>query len=115
MKPSTPLPWECPGLDAYEYVICASPKGKRRTIAHVYRHTDLGIKREENAAYIVAACNAYPELVAALRRSNAALKALHDLAAKRPMMETHLVTEAQTCGGAIVEAIDLLAKLGEGA
>ena len=67
MKPSTPLPWECPGLDADEYVICASPKGKRRTIAHVYRHTDLGIKREDNAAYIVHACNAYPELVAALR------------------------------------------------
>ena len=67
MKPATPLPWECPGTDGEDYVICASPKGKRRTIAHVYRHSDLGIKREENAAYIVHAANSYPELVAALR------------------------------------------------
>ena len=73
-KPATPLPWESPGWDGDARIICASPKGKRRTLAHVYDQTDIGISADANAAYIVAACNAYPELVAENARLREALE-----------------------------------------
>jgi hypothetical protein len=51
-----PGPWESPGTDGGEYVICAKVKGKRRTVAHVYS--------EANARLIAAA----PELLEALNQ-----------------------------------------------
>lgn len=60
------LPWICPGTNGGEYVICTDGnKGKRRTIAHVYD--------ADAAAYIVAACNAYPALVALAHKAYASV------------------------------------------
>jgi alpha-L-arabinofuranosidase len=65
----TPVPWECPGSDGGEFVICHTDStGKRRTLAHVYSKQD--------AAFIVTAVNAYDSdqakiaaLVQALKRA----------------------------------------------
>lgn len=46
------VPYECPGSDGGEFVICHKDKsGKRRTLAHVYDAA--------TAAFIVTACNSY--------------------------------------------------------
>jgi hypothetical protein len=51
----TPGPWEMPGLDGDEYVICTDKaKGKRRTVAHAYS--------DANARLIAAA----PDMLSAL-------------------------------------------------
>ena len=65
-KPATPLPWETPGWDGDARIICASPKGKRRTLAHIEDMPDIGVLADANAAYIVHACNSLPRLEADL-------------------------------------------------
>ena len=61
----TPGPWETPGEDGGERVICYQDStGKRRTLAHVYDGEEFG-SMEANARLIAAA----PELLAALQRS----------------------------------------------
>lgn len=68
MKPSTPTakhtagPWEMPGTDGGEFVICThNSKGKRRTLAHAYSESD---------AHLIAAA---PDLVAACEAAVSAL------------------------------------------
>ena len=93
IKPGTPLPWAQSHRehDSAEYgrkmysteVYCADGK----TIATLawypnYRPDgSIGTHREANAAYIVAACNAYPSLLNGLREARDALaearEALH--------------------------------------
>lgn len=65
----TPGPWEAPGRDDDDYVICATVKGKRRTLAHIHDHDLLGIDAEANAALIARA----PELAAENERLRALL------------------------------------------
>jgi len=36
----TPGPWESPGTDGGARVVCATIRGKRRTVAHVYGDAD---------------------------------------------------------------------------
>lgn len=59
-KPATPLPWKLSG--SHRIDIPGALKGA--AIAFTDRRK---IGATENAAYIVAACNAYPALVEALR------------------------------------------------
>ena len=66
MKPATPLPWtKGPHRDAHVYgpSMCNiyTLKDNLPPLAEKVTYTD--------AAYIVAACNAYPELVDALRKA----------------------------------------------
>jgi len=66
------LPWENPGTDGGEYVICYTDEhGKRRTVAHVYS--------EANAALVVEACNNYE---AVKLQHDELLAAIHDAVAK---------------------------------
>ena len=94
-KPATPLPWKYGELS--ESVI--SLRGQLACSVD-----DCGADAAQNAAYIVHACNAYPELVAALReiQGYAGLlvptKDSPDAAKRDHIMET---------------IRDLLAKLGE--
>ena len=54
MSQHTAGPWEMPGTDAGEFVVCTDKsRGKRRTIAHVYD--------DANARLIAAATTAPPE------------------------------------------------------
>ena len=67
-KPATPLPWQSEqigvtdagpnGIDVFDLGPCDKEGAMRVRVATV---------AGDDAAYIVAACNAYPELVAALR------------------------------------------------
>jgi hypothetical protein len=63
----TPGPWETPGTDGGERVVCATVAGKRRTIAHVYApyidHDESGEERDANAHLITAA----PDLLEACK------------------------------------------------
>lgn len=56
MKPATPLPWRV------EYVAA------RPQVAPEVASLMLNRECDDNARYIVRACNAYPELVSAIRR-----------------------------------------------
>ena len=75
--PATPLPWDT-GTGAHtavghaicaDAVIIASVSGRGYPIGEGWAP-----ESEQDAAYIVAACNAYPELVAALRWTVALLE-----------------------------------------
>ena len=101
-KPATPLPWEMTrdsyavmriwGADGYD-VACTKGDGS------------IPIKgRYDNAAYIVHACNAYPELVAALRGLNVVYGPL--ASSMKIGSERRLLWE---------RAFAILAKLGESA
>lgn len=58
----TPGPWEVPGTDGGEWVVCHKDKaGKRRTLAHVYSEAD--------ARLIMLACNSHYDLLAALKQA----------------------------------------------
>lgn len=66
----TPGPWATPGLNGADRVISATINGKRRTLAAVYGGDDCSIscdERNNNAAFIVRACNAHYGLLAALK------------------------------------------------
>ena len=65
-KPATPLPWSVDNGGDGEIEIW-SPSEGARLIATVGDGLNVNADDEKNAAYIVAACNAYPELVAALQ------------------------------------------------
>ena len=84
MKPATPLPWQSAQYETFSNIV----QGQKR-IGSSFKHQD--------AAYIVHACNAYPELVAALR----------------DMTRYDSVSEPGAYGYAITTARALLAKLGE--
>lgn len=61
--PATPLPWKPHGEPRYSSVREATTDGAPRCVVRAG-----GSKRNsQDADYIVHACNAYPELVAALR------------------------------------------------
>ena len=67
MKPATPLPWAL-SEQRIHYAI-ASYKTQQRVAEIRHCEGPNGHNTKDNAAYIVAACNAYPALVAALRES----------------------------------------------
>ena len=81
MKPATPLPWNIVG-DQKSGAIVKAGDG---IASHVAKYNDQWVCEEHgneasdaafrNAAYIVHAANAYPRLVAALRRTHARLAA----------------------------------------
>lgn len=59
-------PWETPGTDGEERVICYRDKrGKRRTVAHVYGETEA--ERDARADLIVRAVNAHEGMLEALQ------------------------------------------------
>lgn len=59
-------PWETPGTDGEDRVICyRDRKGRRRTVAHVYGETET--ERDARADLIVRAVNAYEGVMEALR------------------------------------------------
>jgi len=64
MKPATPLPWETAvnGEEPPQWDVCGADDGDM--VADLMNMPKTG---EQDAAYIVHACNAYPELVAALK------------------------------------------------
>ena len=103
-KPATPLPWHSthpldmnrnPFQEAVR--VDAAPGQPSVAVMVEYGEKYQKGKRTRDAAYIVHACNAYPELVAALRH---AISELND---------------ADALGDNIVarEIVALLAKLGE--
>ena len=95
-KPATPLPWQSRAIPGHLYEVIDA-KGNP-----AFRIRSGMMPSHMDAAYIVAACNAYPELVAALRL---------------------IVGDVAECDGKGVDgyvsiharARALLAKLGEGA
>ena len=105
-KPATPLPGKIVSERANEGMgapVESEVRGENRQVA-VRLGRLYNDSQKEDAAYIVAACNAYPELVAALRGL---------------MVEFVGDRNAENClGGAGVaadQARAILAKLGEGA
>ena len=67
-KPATPLPWTQEKLDEFNgYTAIMGAHGMG--ICRVLRNGDP-LAADTNAAYIVHACNAYPELVRELRLCN---------------------------------------------
>ena len=103
-KPATPLPWHVNAVDSKRGRVTGDEtsagwdklflNGNNNTIASVYLPAD--------ARFATHACNAYPELVAALR---VAMDSLDD-AARAPKVQHDRGAEA-------VEIAALLAKLGE--
>ena len=93
-QPATPLPWQVDAGGDGEIEIWAPPY--RRTLALVGDGLRATSDDTTNAAYIAHACNAYPQLVAALR-------GMAHLAELVPGDETPVHRDART----------LLAKLGE--
>jgi hypothetical protein len=63
-------------------------------------------EREANALLIAAA----PELISALERGLAVIKAARRIACNRPIAENPLVAEMQTAGGAVLAMEDAIAK-----
>ncbi len=101
IKPATPLPW----YDDGRYVVQHAPDNPRPIrIAECHD--------AQHAAYIVAACNAYPELVAALRD---ALPALNGWAGAVRRSRGHHSQESAIADKRLHAARALLAKLGEAA
>ena len=110
-KPATPLPWIVAtreGMAAQQYGACIYSEHFNRpgvvdgrgSVAEV-RGPGTVESANQNAAYIVHACNAYPELVATLRKAEAlAVKSQRD---GLTMEDT---------GDFLDEARALLAKLG---
>ena len=115
-KPATPLPWESPGWDGDARIICASPKGKRRTLAHIEDMPDIGVSADANATYIVAACNAYPQLVADRARLIAALQKTNELVARGHVEGAYNAIAAgpQYAERVMAATASLLRELGEG-
>ena len=99
MKPATPLPWT---ISKYGQI---SENGADEPLSVAGgvsvpsgTHNPQVVVAKQNAAFIVHACNAYPELVAALR----AMKAAHaDVADTEEQLQTRH------------DAFQLLASLGE--
>ena len=64
MKPATPLPWIANGDEDHDFIIGGNPQ-------EILADCSIGrvrpIEDKTNAAYIVAAANAYPRLVQALK------------------------------------------------
>ena len=79
MKPATPLPWIANGDEDHDFIIGGNPQ-------EILADCSIGrvrpIEDKANAAYIVAAANAYPRLVQALK--DALL--LHDSADMRALV-----------------------------
>ena len=102
-KPATPLPWNWMSNDTEGRagILVVQPDG---TFDEVAQNAT-----REDAAYIVAACNAYPELVAALK----VMEAMQGWLAERCSATDKLIHERATQEGDKLRA--LLAKLGEGA
>ena len=69
IKPATPLPWKPTPWERDCSIVATHPQG------HIVPVCSVGSfpieHRISDAAYIVTACNAYPELVAALRKVEA--------------------------------------------
>ncbi|MGH8758102.1 MAG: hypothetical protein ACREVW_01080 [Burkholderiales bacterium] len=65
MKPATPLPWT---ISVDTCAKCRENGTVEVNIDQVPCGYHAQFSGREDAAYIVAACNAYPQLVAALRR-----------------------------------------------
>ena len=65
MKPATPLPWVAKGDEDHAFIIGGNPQ---EILADCSIDRVRPIEDKTNAAYIVAAANAYPRLVEALRR-----------------------------------------------
>jgi len=63
-KPATPLPWLRAGRDADTRGIFLRSDFRKPAAYHVLV---MGAPADQDAAYIVHACNAYPRLVEALR------------------------------------------------
>ena len=77
MKPATPLPWTSVAPSATRNVSSFSIRSGDRPIAALsyYPYTQEARNRTEaDAAYIVAACNAYPQLLDDRRRLVEALR-----------------------------------------
>ena len=91
-KPATALPWEA---IPYRYVLNSATRARIHAESNAPVIDDANPSLDD-AAYIAHACNAYPELVEALRRCQAALRA----------------NGAPNCE-AMKEFTALLAKLGE--
>ncbi len=115
-KPATPLPFPLAMCDAENVhsLMLSQPAaffvkmGALDTVAVVLMpafDNPAGKIAEQRAAYIVAACNAYPELVAALR----------DLVAVATVLARESADRAHNGDAQIDPARALLAKLGEGA
>ncbi len=90
-KPATALPWRKENTNSGYFLAGATPG----YFVEV-RPTQDAKQVKQDAAYIVTACNAYPELIAKLKRCQAALRA----------------NGAPNCE-AMKESTALLAKLGE--
>ena len=69
IKPATPLPWyQHTSADQFKKpVIVSRPGAGRGCVTRIVEFPSNLSCEQANAAYIVHACNAYPELVAALR------------------------------------------------
>ena len=89
-KPATPLPWTIETDAMY---------GAKVLGPTINGAQDILSQSGANAAYIVAACNAYPELVAALRH----------------LVNMAMTRDDQAREDALCTSRALLAKLGEGA
>ena len=109
IKPATPLPWykESP----MQGIRAVSPYG-RLYMAH--QSPDHKV-REQDAAYIVAACNAYPRLIAEREELIAALREIVSKAQPQTVSMGKPFTDPFSISypREISAAIALLARLGE--
>ena len=94
-KPGTALPWT---LDEGGYIYGAGWKVNEPAVMRVRNRPD--------DAYIVAACNAYPQLVEDRRRLVETLREFVRIAGERDMKDVRVLTAG-------TEARDLLRDIGE--
>jgi hypothetical protein len=106
-KPATPLPWTMRATQESSYAAFKIGAPSNRTIAAVL---DGNANAAADAAYIVAACNAYPQLVADRQELIAALRELHRCMEWHGQQGHHVAMDAK----ATYDARALLARLGEG-
>ena len=90
-KAATPGPWHKQGFDVYAW------QGKRRqfvarTAPVVVSNRDFMSRNMNDPAYIVAACNAVPELIARVRELQAKIANLKEI---RLLVEQEM--EAEKC------------------
>lgn len=64
IKPATPLPWKAPFLEDGDSEITITDIEQEFGIAVVHeKYSESVVAAKHNAAYIVTACNLFPELV----------------------------------------------------